>query len=445
VDQAGNASACVPAGALQPAAEGALAWAPQEALADETVDMAFDGAGRLWVLSSAYVPFPDTRLMLRRRDPGGAWEHVRTFVEAGPAYYPKLAVSSAGDVLAAWWGSDGTRLARLEAATGAWTDTVLEPYDDYITDQVSLAFGPGGDFWACWTVPQVKGATRCAHAAPGEALVTDEVAPFRIYQLYLLPGAGGRARIAWLQQPIAAAHFEVHVRSYVPGAGWSTPSVAATASTHYANNSTAANFDAEVAPDGTAWLATGERSAEGNALLLWRSAPDATDFTLSTRLTGSADALEPRLDAGEGGEAVVLWSPSGRSLRLAHYVPAEGWSAPTPIADDGPGQVWSAGVVCAGPGQAWVYGREHVYEYAAPVSITNALPIVARPFVRGAGLGRPQLVLDDTLRTHQYRTPTFFVADAEGRIAAAQQFSVTRLRPDGGTQSFELDALRVLE
>jgi hypothetical protein len=265
-------------------------------------DVALDASGNV---VAAWAERTDTGVVIEaesRDAASGVWgAPVRLWHGGNVTGGPALAVTPAGEAVAAWVEDGTVRVASGQAASGSWNGAVVIPASDPATGDPDLAVNPAGDGVVVWSA---SGSVRAAfrpHGSGWSAAAT--VAPLSgAPDAHARVGidAAGNAVAVWVAGSVRSA-------ARMGTAGTWSATVALTAAG-------ASEPDVAVNPAGDAvavwvgatthWLRSGLRPAASG---IWRR---------KVNLSLGPNATSPRVAIDAGGNAVALWdrNPAGTAI-----------------------------------------------------------------------------------------------------------------------------------
>ncbi|MGQ0797436.1 MAG: hypothetical protein ACT4OI_06210, partial [Methanobacteriota archaeon] len=309
-----------------------------------------------------------------------------TPISSGPfgAGAPDLAVDAAGNAIAVWTQSDGVRIsayaAYLSVAFGWAAPTRIELSNAGDVSAVFVAMDPGGNGTAVWhqfdgSRFRTYGNRFTPSAGWGTAVSIDDPNLADSAWPDVAADANGNA-IAVFRQ-FDGATTSMIANRYVPGSGWTGPTVI--------EGYTASSDDAQVAV-----------AASGEATAVWRQWDGSVNNIASNRFTPGAgwatatyieasggEAIEPRVAMDAAGGAIAVWrqlSGSARSVFANRFVPGAGWGSPQLLETDDTGDA-------AGPRIAMDAAGNAVAVWSQSDGTTTN--VWANRYVAGTGWGSP--------------------------------------------------------
>jgi hypothetical protein len=229
-----------------------LGWAAPAAITtDNNVSpgnrsIGFDGSGNATAIFTTVTTVNgggDVRVKAIRYSAGsGTWgaEQFLATDTGQPITIPQLAVSAAGDALAVWTQSNGTRIQMVanhfSAATSTWGSLqVLDPLQSVDSSDAQVAMDGIGNGWAIWTTLNQVWASRYTAGGGWAAAVAIEATPStssRYPQVTFDPN--GNAMAVWVGSTslVQNGPLESLVKASACPAGgtWATPQLLETVS-----------------------------------------------------------------------------------------------------------------------------------------------------------------------------------------------------------------------
>jgi hypothetical protein len=285
--------------------------------------------------------------------------------DAGDAYEPQVAMDAAGNALAVWYQSDGIRYNiysnRYTASTGLWgTAALIE------TDNVGDAYSPevamdaAGNALAVWY--QSDGTRYNIYsnrytASTGlwgtVALIeTDNAAG--AYHPQVAIDAAGNAVVVWRQSD--GTRYNIWSNRYTAGSGWGTAALI------------------ETGDAGDAYYPQVAIDAAGNAVAVWHQSDGTRANIWSNRYTagsgwGTAALIEtdvghaqyPQVAMDAAGNAVAVWHQSDGTrdnIWSNRYIAGSGWGTAALIEMDDAGGADSPQVAINAAGNAVAVWRQ---------------------------------------------------------------------------------------
>jgi len=399
-----------------------LAWGGAALVENNTGDVlppqvAIDGAGNAFVV---WNQSDGTRynIWANRYAAGSGWGGA-TLLETdnlGDAFWPRVAVDGAGNAIAVWQQSDGTRdnIWAARYAGGFWS--VKEPIETDNAGQASVPQvvmdGPGNAFAAWYQFDGQRHNVWANRFTPtggwGTAVLVENDNTGTAVFSQISTDSSGNAVIVWRQHD--GVRDNILANRYVPGTGWGTAVLIETSNLGNANypqvvmdglgNAIAVWYQSDGTRDniwanryvaGSGWgsavlietdnaggafdpqVAT---DGSGNAIVVWRQNDGTRDNIWSNRYLlgsgwGTAALVEtdnvgggaaPQVAMDGRGNAWAVWGQfyGGRSNVLAsRYVPGLGWATPTPLESVGGLGGESAHVASNASGKSVAVWRHH--------------------------------------------------------------------------------------
>ena len=367
--------------------------------ATNSPDVAMDAAGNalaVWSQSDG----TRSNIWANRYVAGSGWS-VAQLIEAdntGGATFPSIAVNAAGVGVAAWMQHDGSRTnlwANVYLPGSGWgTAQLIEDDDAGGASYPAVAIDTAGNAVAVW---HQSGGTRTSIWAnrfvPGvgwgtaQLVETDDVG-FASFPDVAVDTAGN-ATAVWSQSD--GTRYGVWANRFIPGTGWATAQLIETDDT--ANGGPPRP---QVAVDGT-----------GNAVAVW-SQYDGSRYNAwanhfvpgsgwgtpqlienETGGTASSSAAGPHVALDGVGSAIAVWHQSDgtrNNIWANRFVPGTGWGAAQMIETENDGGAGSPQVVVDASGNAmatWIQTDGSRYN------------VWANRYVMGTGWGTAQLIETD--------------------------------------------------
>ncbi|SFM32202.1 hypothetical protein [Marinobacter zhejiangensis] len=254
---------------------------------------------------------------------------------SGHAYWPQIAVDSAGNAIAVWYQDDGTNYNlyanRYTASSGSWgTEELLESSNAGDVVYPSIAFDSNDNAIVVWQ--QSDGTYESIYAnryTPATGWGTAELIESgnngNATQPKIVFDSADNAIAIWNQ---GNGSDDIFINRYTAGAGWGTEEVIAIGS-----------FGNAVSPQ----IAI---DSNGNAIAVWLEQDGtkvslyANRYTASTDVWGGEELIEdsddghaysPQVVIDSNDNGIVVWhqSDSGNtnSVYAKRYTPGAGWGA----------------------------------------------------------------------------------------------------------------------
>ena len=344
--------------------------------------VAFDGEGNA---TAVWLQSDGTRdnVWANRFVVGSGWGTPQLIENdnAGAAVDPQVGVDDAGNAIAVWSQSDGTRdnlmSNRFVPGTGWGTAQVIETDNTgpAIKPQVSVdAAGNAVAVWLQWDSSDYNVLTN--RFVPGTGWGTAERIDSESRSGYTPDVAvdeAGNAIVVWAQAD--GTRNNIWANRYSPAFGWGTAQLLET------DNSTANGPRVVV-------------DAAGNAIAVWAQGGDVwTNRFMPGNGWGIAAAIDtydaiasPEIDGDANGNVIAIWSPfegTTYSIRAKVYVPEIGWATAELLETDDAGPALSPNVALDAMGNAVAIWQQ---------SDGTRTDVWAARFVVGVGWGIPELV-----------------------------------------------------
>ncbi len=293
----------------------------------------------------------------------------------GSANFPQVAFDAAGNAFAVWEQSDTSRrniwVNRYTAGAGWGTATKIENYDDGEAIAPQIAFDAAGNALAVWqhsdgTRYSIRAARYTAGVGWGTAdlIESDDWAQATSPQIAF--DAAGNALAVW-QQQTQASRYDIWANRYTAGAGWETAALI------------------ETADDGQALSPHIAVDTSGNAIAVWHQSDGARMNIRANRYTAGAgwgmaelietgdlgDAGVARVGFDAAGNAHVVWHQSDgvrTSIWAQAYIAGSGWDTAGLIETDNAGNASYPQIAVAPNGNAiavWHQSDGSIYSIGA--------------------------------------------------------------------------------
>ncbi len=340
---------------------------------------------------------------------------------AGNAYYPQIAFDAAGNALAVWYQSDGTLLNiwanRYTAGVGWGTAALIETNNAGSAYDPQIAFDAAGNALAVWD--QTDGTRSSIWAnrytagsgwGTAELIETDNAGSAYFPQIVF--DAAGNALAVWHQSD--GTRFNIWANRYTAGSGWGTAELI---ETDNAGNA----YYPQIACD-----------ADGNALAVWQQS-DGTRYNIwANRYTADAgwgmatlietdntgEAWSPQIAFDATGNALVVWYQSDGTrynIWANRYTAGSGWGTAELIETDNTGDALSPQIAFDAAGNALAVWQQ---------SDSTRINIWANRYKAGAGWGTAELIETDNTGNASYPQLAF---DATGNaLTVWEQLDGTR-------------------
>lgn len=310
-----------------------------------------------------------------RFEPGAGWGIARTIEtdNAGFAAWPQVAFDAAGNAVAVWYQSDGTRTNiwanRFVKGSGWGSAQLVERDDGGAATDPQVALDAGGNATAVWSHSDGTRTNIWANRyEPGAgwgtpALLETDNAGFAV-RPHVGVDAGGNAVVVWSQSNFF--RYSIWSNRFVPGQGWSTRALV------------------ETDEAGDAYYPRVTVSPAGEALAVWHQGDGERENIWANRFTpaggwGTAAPIEidnqgrallPRVAGNSRGDAVAVWyqSEGGLESVWANRFVAPDMTAPT-LSVDTPAEGLRTNT-----SSVWVAGRT---EPGAQLSVNGLAAAVA--------------------------------------------------------------------
>lgn len=322
-------------------------------------DQAFpvmDAAGNAVVTWISYGS-PQQVWVARYEAASGWGKAVRIDTGADSADRARAAIDGAGNVMATWQQSDGTKndiwAARFVVGSGWGTAARIEAADGGAV-QASVASDVAGNAVAVWaqTDAGVRKATVNRFVAGtgwGTATIVDTNGAGNATVPYVAMGLDGRTVAIWTKSD--GARTSTWSTFYSGATGWSAPGLV---ETDDSTNTTASAVAMDSSGEAIAlFLRCGATcapwAARANASGVWEA-----PFTLG--LPGQSNSGPPRLAMNSRGDAAAVWpqDTGGQSDTWATlFTPAGGWQSPRRIETDNRGNANTANIALDNQGNAY--------------------------------------------------------------------------------------------
>jgi hypothetical protein len=267
-----------------------------------------------------------------------------------PVAEPQIASDATGDLMVAWFQSDGTSTvysgehydvyAARRTAAGAWSGPeIVSAVDPGTAYDLRLACGTAGGCLAAWRQydPGFTWLSRvwAASYVPGAgwsapvALDSDLVGPVGEEQGLVLAATSDLNAIAmWT----ANANGAVLANRFVPGSGWGGP-VVVDAPTTQAGGTGLPAVAMDASGSAVAVWATTMHDADPNGWDVYSARSAGVGWTAPEPIESAADSAYyyPAVAVDSSGAAFAVWSQSGQT-RWNRYVPGVGWGAAATLA-----------------------------------------------------------------------------------------------------------------
>jgi hypothetical protein len=336
---------------------------------------------------------------------------------AGNAYYPQIAIDTAGNALAVWYQSDGTLLNiwanRYTAGTGWGTAALIETDNSGSAYDPQIAIDAAGNALAVWdqtngTRSNIWANRYTAGTGWGTAELIETDNTGNAYFPQIAFDTAGNALAVWHQSE--GTRFNIWANRYTAGSGWGTAELIET------DNAGIAYYP-QIAID-----------AAGNALAVWQQS-DGTRYNIwANRYTAGSgwgkaamietdnagDAWSPQIAFDAEGNALAVWYQSdGTRLNIwaNRYTAGTGWGAAALIETDNAGDAWSPQIACDAAGNALAVWEQ---------SDGTRYNIWANRYTAGAGWGTAELIETDNAGIAYYPQIAF---DATGNALAVWEQS----------------------
>jgi hypothetical protein len=295
-----------------------------------------------------------------RYAPSSGWDTAELIEtdNAGRAGRPHVAIDSNGNALAVWVQSNGTRFSLWSnryTPSGSWgMPELIETDDAGNTNYPRIAFDPAGNALAVWY--QSDGTrdniwsnryTSGVGWGTAELIETDDAGDAQLPEIAIDPN--GNALSVWYQSD--GSVFNIWSNRYTPSGGWGTAELI---ETYNADHATSPHVAVDV---------------KGNALAVWEQSDGAYRSVWSNGYTPSGGwGTAARIDAGtltSARSARVAFDPSGNALAVwgqelgpqndiwsNRYSSSEGWGTAERIEIDGAGSAHSPQIAVDSAGNA---------------------------------------------------------------------------------------------
>ena len=277
--------------------------------------------------------------------------------ESGNAYAPEIAVDADGNAIAIWrqWGGSGydVWVNRYRPAIGWQTAEKIDDKDSGNTASLAIGLDPAGNALAVWaesdgTRDNIWSNRYTVGGGWGspELIESDDSGSAESPRVAV--DAAGNAVAVWYQSD--GLRTSIWANRYTAGAGWGTAALIETDDTGYA-------LEPRVAVD-----------AAGNALAVWRQADGARWNVWANRYTtgvgwGTAVVIEtnnggtgyPQIAMDSAGNAMAVWDQwdgAAFSIWANRFTPGGGWGTAALIESDNSGPASSAQVAVDDSGSA---------------------------------------------------------------------------------------------
>mgnify|MGYP001602478425 FL=1 len=282
----------------------------------------------------------------------------------GNAYPPQIAVDASGNAIAVWQQYDGTRYNiwanRYTAGTG-WgtaalietdnTGTAIEPQVaiDASGNAIAVWLHLNGTLYSMWANRYVPGSGRGSGWGTAAGIDIDLTNGSSRDAPQLAIDASGNAIAVWSRGDNAT--LSIYAVRYVPGTGWSAPTLIETDNTGNA-------YSPQIAFD-----------ASGNAIAVWSQFDGTRSNIYANRYTagtgwGTAALIEtdnagvasnPQIAFDAGGNAIAVWSQfdGARSIYANRYTATTGtWGTAALIETDNAGDALEPQIAVDASGNA---------------------------------------------------------------------------------------------
>ena len=289
----------------------------------------------------------------------GAWQSAQLIEtdNAGDAASPQVAVDAAGNALAVWQQSDGTRIniwANRYTAGSGWGSAVLIETDnagDAYSPQVTV--DAAGNALAVWyqsdgTRSNIWANRYTVGSGWGNAVLIETDNAGDAYSPQVTVDAAGNALAVWYQSD--GTRSNIWANRYTVGSGWGN---AALIETDNAGDA----FFPQVAVD-----------AAGNALVVWYQSDGIRYNIWANRYTAGSgwgtaalietdtgEALFPQVAVDAAGNALAVWYQSDGTrynIWANRYTAGSGWGSATLIETDNAGNAVNPHVAFDAAGNA---------------------------------------------------------------------------------------------
>ncbi len=254
---------------------------------------------------------------------------------AGHAFLPRVAMDDAGNGIAVWFQSDGTRFntwaSVYDPTTGWGTATLIETDNTGNAQWPRVAMNGNGDAVAVWyqsdglrdnVWANVYDPTTGWGAA---TLIETDNAGSAILP-YVAMDSSGNAAAVWYQWD--GLRYNVMANHYDPAAGWGTAAAIETDNSGGAQNP-------RVGFDGNGNALAVWQQSDGSRVNIWSNRYDAVAGTWGTaaliETDNSGGAADPVIAVDANGNAMAAWSHydgTRNNIMAARYTEVGGWAAP---------------------------------------------------------------------------------------------------------------------